>query len=103
MALEDESAVRSRRQRDLRGHRYDVWFASQPPAGEYQTATGAFLMVWTYKPQNRNGIGTVVEQQMSIGNQTWQLVAGRRSEGGEANAADADFTPTGRGRAQPER
>jgi hypothetical protein len=69
---------------------YDVWFADQAPVGEYETATGAFLMVWTYKPQNRNAIGTVVQQQVNIGGQTWQLVAGRRSEGGDSNAADAD-------------
>lgn len=69
---------------------YDVWFASQPPVGEYQTATGAFLMVWTFKPQNRNAIGQVVDQQANVGGQTWQLVAGRRAEGGDANAADAN-------------
>jgi hypothetical protein len=69
---------------------YDVWFADQAPVGEYETATGAFLMVWTYKPRDRNAIGRVVDDSVDIGGQTWQLVAGPRSEGGDSNAADAD-------------
>lgn len=68
---------------------YDVWFAPTEPTGEYQTATGAFLMIWTYKPAGRNAIGRVISN-VDVGGQTWQLVAGRRGEGGDANAADAN-------------
>jgi len=71
---------------------YDVWFAAQPPQGEYQTATGAFLMVWTYKPGNRNAIGGFgggqVEQATVDGRQ-WNLFVGGRAEAGDPGAGDA--------------
>src|SRR5690606_8002888 len=68
---------------------YDVWFAAQPPTAQYETATGAFLMVWTYKPGNRNAIGNMT-RSATVGGQTWQVFAGLRSEGGEATGADAN-------------
>jgi hypothetical protein len=67
---------------------YDVWFAAQPPTAEYGTATGAFLMVWTYKPGNRNAIGTMT-RTATVGGQTWQVFVGNRSEGGASTGADA--------------
>jgi hypothetical protein len=68
---------------------YDVWFAAQPPTAEYQTATGAFLMVWTHKPGNRNAIGNQT-RTANIGGETWQVVVGLRSEGGASTGGDAD-------------
>jgi hypothetical protein len=71
---------------------YDVWFAAQPPAGDYGTATGAFLMVWTYKPGNRNAIGGFgggqVEQATVDGRQ-WNLFVGGRAEAGDPGAGNA--------------
>jgi hypothetical protein len=68
---------------------YDVWFAAQPPTAEYGTATGAFLMVWTHKPGNRNAIGNQT-RTANIGGQTWQVVVGLRSEGGASTGGDAN-------------
>jgi len=68
---------------------YDVWFAAQPPTAEYGTATGAFLMVWTHKPGNRNAIGNPT-RTANIGGQQWQVVVGLRSEGGAATGGDAN-------------
>ena len=71
---------------------YDVWFAAQPPAGEYQTATGAFLMVWTYKPGNRNAIGGFgggQAQQVMVDNRPWNLFVGGRAEAGDPGAGNA--------------
>lgn len=71
---------------------YDVWFAAQPPAGEYQTATGAFLMVWTYKPGNRNAIGGFNGGQgepVTVDNRQWNLFVGGRAEAGDPGAGNA--------------
>jgi cellulose 1,4-beta-cellobiosidase len=67
---------------------YDVWFASQPPTAEYQTATGAFLMVWTYKPGNRNAIGNQA-RTATLEGQQWQVFVGPRGSGQGATGADA--------------
>jgi hypothetical protein len=71
---------------------YDVWFAAQPPQGEYQTATGAFLMVWTYKPTNRNAIGGFGgggAQQATVDGRQWNLFVGGRAEAGDPGAGNA--------------
>lgn len=71
---------------------YDVWFAAQPPAGEYQTASGAFLMVWTYKPGNRNAIGGFgggTPQQATVDGRQWNLFVGGRAEAGDPGAGNA--------------
>jgi hypothetical protein len=71
---------------------YDVWFAAQPPQGEYQTATGAFLMVWTYKPGNRNAIGGFgggTPQQATVDGRQWNLFTGGRAEAGDPGAGNA--------------
>jgi hypothetical protein len=67
---------------------YDVWFAAQPPAGEYGTASGAFLMVWTHIPNGRQPIGQVVAQNVTLEGQSFQLWVGRRDEGLAANGQD---------------
>jgi Glycosyl hydrolase family 12 len=71
---------------------YDVWFAAQPPQGEYQTATGAFLMVWTYKPGNRNAIGGFgggTAQQAMVDGRPWNVFIGNRGEAGDPGAGNA--------------
>jgi hypothetical protein len=71
---------------------YDVWFAAQPPQGEYQTATGAFLMVWTFKPGNRNAIGGFgggTPQQANVDDRQWNLFVGGRAEAGDPGAGNA--------------
>jgi hypothetical protein len=71
---------------------YDVWFAAQPPAGDYATATGAFLMVWTYKPGNRNAIGGFgggQAQQATVDGRQWNLFVGSRAEAGDPGAGNA--------------
>jgi Glycosyl hydrolase family 12 len=68
---------------------FDVWFAAQPPTAEYRTATGAFLMVWTYKPGNRNAIGNQVGTA-TIEGQQWQIFVGPRGSGQGATGADAN-------------
>lgn len=71
---------------------YDVWFAAQPPQGEYQTATGAFLMVWTYKPGNRNAIGGFGGGQaepVTVDGRQWNLFVGGRAEAGDPGAGNA--------------
>jgi glycosyl hydrolase family 12 len=71
---------------------YDVWFAAQPPTGEYQTASGAFLMVWTYKPGNRNAIGGFGgggAQTATVDGKTWNLFVGGRAEAGDPGAGNA--------------
>jgi hypothetical protein len=68
---------------------YDVWFAPQPPTAQYETATGAFLMVWTYKPGNRNAIGNQV-RTANIEGQQWQVFVGPRGSGQGATGADAN-------------
>ncbi len=64
---------------------YDVWFAPNPPQGEYQTAQAAFLMVWTHKPGGRVPIGnpngrTGITVAGVPG--TWDLWVGPRGGGG---------------------
>jgi hypothetical protein len=71
---------------------YDVWFAAQPPAGDYGTATGAFLMVWTYKPGNRNAIGGFgggQAMQATVDGRQWNLFVGGRAEAGDPGAGNA--------------
>lgn len=71
---------------------YDVWFAEQPPQAEYQTATGAFLMVWTYKPGNRNAIGGFGgggAEPVTVDNRPWNLFVGGRAEAGDPGAGNA--------------
>jgi hypothetical protein len=71
---------------------YDVWFAAQPPTGEYQTASGAFLMVWTYKPGNRNAIGGFGgggAQTAMVDGKPWNLFVGGRAEAGDPGAGNA--------------
>jgi hypothetical protein len=71
---------------------YDVWFSAQPPQGEYGTATGAFLMVWTYKPGNRNAIGGFgggQAQQATVDGRQWNLFVGGRAEAGDPGAGNA--------------
>lgn len=68
---------------------YDVWFAAQPPNAQYDTATGAFLMVWTYTPQGRTPIGNPVGNA-TIEGQTWQIWSGLRGAGAAATGADAN-------------
>jgi hypothetical protein len=71
---------------------YDVWFAAQPPAGDYGTATGAFLMVWTFKPGNRNAIGGFgggQAQQATVDGRQWNLFVGGRAEAGDPGAGNA--------------
>jgi hypothetical protein len=67
---------------------YDVWFAANPPVGEYGTASGAFLMVWTHIPNGRQPIGQVVAQNVTLEGQSFQLWVGRRDEGLAANGED---------------
>jgi hypothetical protein len=68
---------------------YDVWFAAQPPTAQYDTATGAFLMVWTYTPQGRTPIGNPVGNA-TIEGQTWEIWSGLRGAGAAATGADAN-------------
>jgi glycosyl hydrolase family 12 len=68
---------------------YDVWFSPQPPTAQYETAAGAFLMVWTYKPTNRNPIGNPIGT-VTLEGQQWSVVAGPRGAGQGANGADAN-------------
>lgn len=63
---------------------YDVWFAPSPPAGEYDTALAAFLMVWTYKPTGRVAIGNRVGGA-NVGGRDWGLFVGPRGGGGPDN------------------
>jgi hypothetical protein len=67
---------------------YDVWFAPQPPAGNYGTSGGAFLMVWTHIPNGRTPIGQVVAENINLEGQSFRLYVGRRDEGLGANGAD---------------
>jgi hypothetical protein len=68
---------------------YDVWFAAQPPTAQYDTATGAFLMVWTYTPQGRTPIGSPVGNA-TIEGQNWEIWSGLRGAGAAATGADAN-------------
>jgi hypothetical protein len=80
---------------------YDIWFAPSAPApGSYDTAQGAFLMVWTYKPGNHNPIGTnnmpFATAQMVAGVPgTWDIWAGRRGGNGpDANLPVINYVAT---------
>lgn len=61
---------------------YDVWFAPSPPAGEYDTALAAFLMVWTYKPGGRVAIGNRNPTPVQVDGRNWFLYVGPRGGGG---------------------
>lgn len=67
---------------------YDVWFAPQPPTGEYGTSGGAFLMVWTHIPQGRVPIGQVVAENVMLEGRAFRLFVGRRDEGLAATGTD---------------
>jgi hypothetical protein len=67
---------------------YDVWFAAQPPIGNYGTASGAFLMVWTHIPNGRTPIGQVVASNVALEGRTFTLWVGRRDEGLAATGQD---------------
>jgi hypothetical protein len=69
---------------------YDVWFAANPPQGEYDTAQSAFLMVWLYKPGNRTAIGCNGNSpNVTVDGRTWRLCVGNRSEGSDGNGGNA--------------
>jgi hypothetical protein len=64
---------------------YDIWFANTAPAGTYDDAAAAFLMVWLYKPAGKNPIGlTPFVSNVTVpgapGN--WDIWVGRRGENG---------------------
>lgn len=80
---------------------YDVWFAANPPAGQYDTAQTAFLMVWTHKPGDRNPIGTN-NQPFATGQTvqgvpgTWDIWVGARGGGGpDANNPVINYVAPG--------
>lgn len=65
---------------------YDVWFLRNVPAGEYdgtRSIDGAFLMVWTYRPGNRNPIQSGPPQQAQVAGRTWNLYVGPRGNESE--------------------
>jgi hypothetical protein len=69
---------------------YDVWFANNAPQGEYETAQAAFLMVWTYKPGNRNAIGFGGNvQTVTVDGRTWRLYVGDRNEASDGTGGNA--------------
>lgn len=69
---------------------YDVWFAANPPQGEYDTAQSAFLMVWLYKPGNRTAIGCNGNSpNVTVDGRTWRLCVGNRAEGSDGNGGNA--------------
>jgi hypothetical protein len=70
---------------------YDIWFAGTAPAGEYDDASAAFLMVWLRKPaQNPIGLQPFVRNvQIAGAPGTWDIWVGRRGENGaETNLND---------------
>jgi hypothetical protein len=60
---------------------YEAWFSPAAPGGEYNSAQSAYLMVWTYKPLNREPIGTR-SVTVSIGGRAWGLYVGPRGGSG---------------------
>lgn len=69
---------------------YDVWFAANPPQGEYDTAQSAFLMVWLFKPGNRTAIGcTGNSPNVTVDGRTWRLCVGNRGQGSDGNGGNA--------------
>jgi hypothetical protein len=69
---------------------YDVWFANTNLQGDYETAQAAFLMVWTYKPQNRNAIGfNQPSQLVTVDNRQWRVYAGGRAEASDGTGGNA--------------
>jgi hypothetical protein len=66
---------------------YDVWFANQIPApGSYDDGIDGFVMVWFYKPGNRQPIGSVV-RQATIAGRSWDVWYGPRGGTGSNAAA----------------
>ena len=64
---------------------YDIWFANTPPAGAYDDAQAAFLMVWLYKPGGKNPIGlspSVNGITVPGAPGTWDIWVGPRGENG---------------------
>ncbi len=69
---------------------YDVWFADSALQGEYETAQAAFLMVWLYKPGNRNAIGFGGNAQtVTVDNRSWRLYVGDRNEASDGTGGNA--------------
>jgi hypothetical protein len=69
---------------------YDVWFADSDIADGYETAQAAFLMVWLYKPNNRNAIGFGSNAQtVTVDNRTWRLYVGDRNEASDGTGGNA--------------
>lgn len=81
---------------------YDIWFANGAPAGAYDDAGAAFLMVWTHKPGGKNPIGIQpFARGVTITGApgTWDIWVGRRGENGAEdnlndNAPVISYTPT---------
>ncbi len=60
---------------------YEAWFSTAAPAADYFSAQSAYLMVWTYKPLNRDPIGTRTVT-VSLGEQVWGVYVGPRGGSG---------------------
>jgi len=57
---------------------YDIWFAKSPPtAGAYNDAISGFIMVWLYKPDQNQPIGSV-KRTATIAGHTWNVWVGPR-------------------------
>ena len=71
---------------------YDIWFAGTAPAGEYDDASAAFLMVWLRKPaQNPIGLQPFVRNvQIPGAPGSWDIWVGRRGENGAENNLNDD-------------
>jgi hypothetical protein len=66
---------------------YDVWFAASPPAaGSYDDAISGFVMVWLYKPDGRQPIGSV-QRQANIGGINFDVWVGPRGGSGSNSNA----------------
>jgi hypothetical protein len=62
---------------------YDIWFAQNQPTVRYNDGISGFVMVWLYKPGNRQPIGSV-QRQATINGAMYDVWVGPRGAGSNA-------------------
>jgi hypothetical protein len=63
---------------------YDIWLSTGAPTSAYSDAISGFVMIWLYKPGNRNPIGNApIRTNVTIPGApgTWNVYAGPRNSG----------------------
>ncbi len=74
---------------------FEMWFANQPPAVEYDLVDGGYVVVCLYMPNGRTAIGSILARSIIIAGRAWSVWLGQRN-----NAPVISYVPDAAGIAE---